>query len=154
MSKYGVISGPYFPVFRLHIGKYVPELCSWTIFTQCTGCEVSDDFLGILPYFTEQFFCRTAINSWFFYCILRDKYCNVGNSDDWLKLRNRRNSFRFFKIDVLKNFANFTGKYLRPATLLKREPKKCVFFWNLIFFKNTFFYRNPPVAASKRSLQL
>ena len=26
MSKYGVISGPYFPVFRLNTGKYGPEI--------------------------------------------------------------------------------------------------------------------------------
>ena len=26
VSKYGVISGPYFPVFGLNIGKYGPEI--------------------------------------------------------------------------------------------------------------------------------
>ena len=26
MSKYGVISGPYFPIFRLNTGKYGPEI--------------------------------------------------------------------------------------------------------------------------------
>ena len=26
VSKYGVISGSYFPVFRLNIGKYGPEI--------------------------------------------------------------------------------------------------------------------------------
>ena len=26
VSKYGVISGPYFPVFRLNTGKYGPEI--------------------------------------------------------------------------------------------------------------------------------
>ena len=25
MSKYGVFSGPYFPVFSPNVGKYVPE---------------------------------------------------------------------------------------------------------------------------------
>ena len=45
----------------------------------------------------------------------------------------------FLKIDVLRNFASFTRKHL------------C---WSLFFnkvagevFKNTFFYRTPPVAA-------
>ena len=49
----------------------------------------------------------------------------------------------FFKIDVLKNFANFTGEHLywglfsiklqafRPATLLKRDSNTVVFLWNL-----------------------
>ena len=26
MSKYGVISGPYFPILRLKTGKYLPEI--------------------------------------------------------------------------------------------------------------------------------
>ena len=29
ISKYGVISGPYFPVFSLKIGKYKPEITSY-----------------------------------------------------------------------------------------------------------------------------
>ena len=32
VSKYGVVSGPYFPVFGLSTGKYRPEI--WTLFTQ------------------------------------------------------------------------------------------------------------------------
>ena len=33
--KYGVFSGPYFPVFGLNTGKYGPEkLRIWTLFTQ------------------------------------------------------------------------------------------------------------------------
>ena len=74
----------------------------------------------------------------------------------------------FFKIDVLKNFANFTGKHLcwslfsiqlqalRPASLLKRDFN--MFDSNVMtymfsceiceIFKIIFFYRTPPVAAS------
>ena len=37
VSKYEVISGPYFPIFVLNTGKYGPEIktitCSHTIFT-------------------------------------------------------------------------------------------------------------------------
>ena len=52
-------------------------------------------------------------------------------------------SQKFFKIGVLKNSANFTGKHLcwnlflikfqvrRPATLLKRDSNLGVFLWNL-----------------------
>ena len=52
-------------------------------------------------------------------------------------------SHMFFKIGVLNNFTNFTGKYLcwsllliklqvfRPATLLKRDSNTGVFLWNL-----------------------
>ena len=29
MSKYGVISGPYFPVFVLNTGKYGPEIIQY-----------------------------------------------------------------------------------------------------------------------------
>ena len=36
VAKYGVFSGPYFPVFGLSKGKYGPEkLRMWTPFTQC-----------------------------------------------------------------------------------------------------------------------
>ena len=35
VSKYGVFSDPYFPVFGLNTGKYGPEkLRIWTVFTQ------------------------------------------------------------------------------------------------------------------------
>ena len=35
VPKYGVFSGPYFPVFGLNTGKYGPEkLRIWTLFTQ------------------------------------------------------------------------------------------------------------------------
>ena len=65
----------------------------------------------------------------------------------------------FFKIGAFRNFAHFTGKQLcwsllfikllawRPATLLKRDSNKvfsCEIYEN---FKNTVFYRTPPVAA-------
>ena len=33
----------------------------------------------------------------------------------------------FFKKGVLKNFAKFTGKHLRPATFLKRDSDTDVF---------------------------
>ena len=35
----------------------------------------------------------------------------------------------------------------RPATLLKRKSNTGVFLWTLRNFKNTFFYRTPPLAA-------
>ena len=58
----------------------------------------------------------------------------------------------FFKMGVLINFVNFTGKHLcwslflvklpasRPATLLKRDPNTEVFSCEI--FKNTFFAEN------------
>ena len=65
----------------------------------------------------------------------------------------------FFKIDVLKNFVNFTGKHLcwkfgfnkiagiRPATLLKDTPTR-VFFCKICKILKYLFYRIPPVIAS------
>ena len=50
----------------------------------------------------------------------------------------------FFEIVVLKNFANFTGKHLcwsRPVILLKTDSNRGIFLWNLLNFKNNFFYR-------------
>ena len=53
----------------------------------------------------------------------------------------------FFKIGVLKNFANLVRKQ-RPVTSLKRDYNTVVFLWILKNFKNSFFQRTPPVAAS------
>ena len=50
------------------------------------------------------------------------------------------------KKGVLKNFSKFTGKHLRPATLLKKET-----LWHRCFpvdFKNTFFTEHLRTAAS------
>ena len=38
---------------------------------------------------------------------------------------------------------------LRPATLLKKRLWQSCFLWICEIFKNTFFYRTPPVAASE-----
>ena len=63
----------------------------------------------------------------------------------------------FFKIGVLKNFANLKGKHLPwsffliklqaqwPPTLSKTDPNTGV--------KNTSFYSTPPVAASENNEQ-
>ena len=65
------------------------------------------------------------------------------------------------KIGVLNNFTKFTGKRmcqsfffdkvagLRPATLLKKRLWQSCFLWICEIFKNTFFYRTSPVAASE-----
>ena len=58
----------------------------------------------------------------------------------------------FYKIDVLKNFAKFTGKSLcwslfsnKVQALGSTQVLPCKF---CEIFKNTFLYRNPPVVAS------
>ena len=57
-----------------------------------------------------------------------------------------------FKIDVLKNFAIFTGKHLcwssfliklqacKPANLLKRDPNTGAFFKKIAKFLRTVFF--------------
>ena len=66
------------------------------------------------------------------------------------KLQSSRSQI-FFKIGVIKNFSNFTGKYLcwsifliklqtwRPAALLRRGSNTGVFLEIDEIFKNTFF---------------
>ena len=60
-----------------------------------------------------------------------------------------------FKIDVLKNFANFTGKHLCWSLILKRYQKETpiqMFSCEICeIFKNTFFYRTLQVATSAYS---
>ena len=48
----------------------------------------------------------------------------------------------FFKIGVLKNITNFTGKYLCRSLFTSNLPS------DRQILKNTFFYRTPPVPAS------
>ena len=72
--------------------------------------------------------------------------------------RNSRSQI-FFKVGVLKNFSNFTGKHqcqsfslIRLQTWglqLYQETPTQVFSCKICkIFKNAFFYRTPPVAAS------
>ena len=53
----------------------------------------------------------------------------------------------FFRIGVLQNFANFTGKHLCWSLFLIKSAKVCSCEICKIF-KNTFFDRAPTVAAS------
>ena len=67
----------------------------------------------------------------------------------------------FYKIGVLKIFANVTGKHLcwslffnkvarlRPATLLKKRLQRRCFPVKFATFLRTSFYRAPLVAASE-----
>ena len=55
----------------------------------------------------------------------------------------------FCKKSLLRNLSKFTGKHLRPATLLKRRLWHRGFPVNSEkFLRTSFFYRAPPVAAS------
>ena len=59
----------------------------------------------------------------------------------------------FFEIGVLKYFAIFTGKHLRWSLFLIKFIKTLfntgIFLWILRKnFKNSYFYRTPPVVAS------
>ena len=66
----------------------------------------------------------------------------------------------FFEIGSLKNLVIFTGKHLswglfliklqtfRLAIFFKRDSNICVSCGYCEIFKNSFFYRTPPVAAS------
>ena len=79
----------------------------------------------------------------------------------WGETNRSSLSQMFSKISALKNFANVIGKHQcwsifliklqawRSATLLKRDSNTGVFLCEICeIFKNTFFYRTPPVAAS------
>ena len=55
----------------------------------------------------------------------------------------------FCHIGVLKSFAKFTGKHLCWRLLFKKESSTQVFPCEFCeIFRNTFFYRTPPMAAS------
>ena len=59
----------------------------------------------------------------------------------------------FCKKDALKNLAKFTGKHLCQSLFLKKETLVQLFSCEFCeIFKNAFFYRTPPLAASAISL--
>ena len=63
----------------------------------------------------------------------------------------------FFKIGVRQNFANFTGKKLVFESLFNKvadaqASTHSVFLRHEQNFKNTFFKRTPPVAASAHTV--
>ena len=83
------------------------------------------------------------------------------NIEPWDRNYRSSRSQIFFKIGVLKDFGDFTGKNLcwslfliklqawRPSTLLRRDCNTGIFLWISKIFRNTFFYRTPPVATFK-----
>ena len=80
----------------------------------------------------------------------------------------RKSSYRsirsqmLFKIGVLKNFANFTGKYLCQSLFFDKGAGLRLqlwthvgeFLWNLQNTKNTFFHRTRPVTASDHIMKI
>ena len=60
---------------------------------------------------------------------------------------------QLIKVGVLRNFATFTGKHLccRLATLLEGTPPQVFSREYCKIFKNAFFHRTPPLAASGSS---
>ena len=101
---------------------------------------------------------------------------NLIKEKHWWRLRKKLKSIYrsirqevFSKKSVLRNFAKFTGKYLRHRFFFNKvsglRPKACTFVKKeslaLVFFcefceisKNTFFYRISPMAASAFSAKL
>ena len=92
-------------------------------------------------------------------------FMNLGQGVTEKKERTKDRSSRpevFCRKRVLKNFSNFTEKHLcqnlffnkvaglRPATLLKKRLWHRCFLLILRIFKNAFFHRIPPVAASEQ----
>ena len=80
-------------------------------------------------------------------------------SQKMLPLKNKSmerssRSHMFFKIGVLKNFANSTGKHLSWSLFLTKfftdleTPTQMLSCTICKIFKNTFFYRTPQVAAT------
>ena len=60
----------------------------------------------------------------------------------------------FFKIGVIKNFVIFRGKHLCWSLFLIKL-QVCNFPVNIAeFFKNSFFHKTPPVAASEKFMNL
>ena len=81
----------------------------------------------------------------------------------WGETNRSSISQMFFKIGALKNFANFIGKHqcksiflinlqsLNTCNVVKETPTQVFSCEICEVFKNTCFYRTPPVAASEQT---
>ena len=92
-----------------------------------------------------------------------DKICQIKKKKDMLDSENQKQPLTdAFEYRCSRNFADFTGKYLcwslffNKVTGLQLYCKRLqhkVFSCEICkVFKNTFFYRTPPVAASGKSI--
>ena len=102
MSKYRVISGPYFSVFSPNIGKYGPE---------------------ITPYMDTFYALNLLIIFWWMLDL------NSHRLTSWACYRSNHPEI-FHEIDVFKNFAKFTGKHLYQS-LEFCEIFKNIFFYRI-----------------------
>ena len=48
MFKYGVISGPYFPIFELNTGKYGPEITPYLDISDAMKKPLSEMFVRVM----------------------------------------------------------------------------------------------------------
>ena len=112
------------------------------------------EYLYLSPLFTTAFKIRIHIT--FSICSCQNKNINFGIYFFLIQsiyILEVVVSQIFFKTSVLKNFTNFTEKYLCWSllkSLLKRNPNKGVFLSNLLNFCNTFVtisLQNTSVAA-------
>ena len=98
------------------------------------------------PNYTAQKIKFSVKENFIFCAVLAELICNSISPN----ARGSRSQI-FFKIGVLKNFANFTGKHpcrslfliksqaRRPTALLKRDSNTCVSLWNLWNLWTPFF---------------
>ena len=151
-------SDPYFPEFRMNMGKYEPEnLRIQTLFTQCYfgNPRAMAAFENIWLYVWWIHF-KLKTNSVFLQKQLfspRGSCWAYAHYQSHYQRKNRSSRSQiFFKISTFKEFAKFTGKHLcqslRPTTLLKKDSGAGIFLWILRNFKEHFFYTTPLVAAS------
>ena len=73
----------------------------------------------------------------------------------WLSFVRSSRLQIFFKIGLIKNFVNFTGKHLCWSLLLRKfktDSNTDVFPWNFVKFLKYLFFRTPPVVDSRRVL--
>ena len=73
----------------------------------------------------------------------------------WLSFVRSSRLQIFFKIGLIENFVNFTGKHLYWSPLLRKfktDSNNDVFPWNFVKFLKYLSYRTPPVVDSRRVL--
>ena len=93
--------------------------------------------------------CSIPDKVWLIFCSTKQRIVIIILQRISVLALQKQSFANVFQIGVFKNSANFTGKHLCLSLfLIKRLQHRCFPIKFAKIFKNTIFYKTPPVAAS------
>ena len=93
-SKYGVISGPYFPVFGLYTGKYGPDI---TPYLDTFHAVIESSFKDPNDTSSLLYHCASIFEISKEHCVKMSKYANLCIQSEYRKNTHQENTFHVIK---------------------------------------------------------